>query len=250
LAQARGVPLLTVSGATGKGLDQLIGAGFALREQWSRRVSTGSLNRWFERATEANPPPAPGGKRVKLRYITQARIRPPSFVIFGTRVDMLPESYRRYLVNGMRRELDFGAVPVRLTLRAPKNPFGDPTRKAGKYSPRNAAATRGAGGGAAPSTIRRAISDAGEPADDTGPSPAPRRAAKPQRSAGKASARPVQSKGAPQKKATKAVAKRGPAKPAPARRGASRTSPTRSGPTRTGPTRAGPAKPSGNGKRR
>ena len=148
LAQVRGVPMLTVSGATGKGLDQLIAAAFALRSQWSRRVTTGELNRWFERAVDANPPPAPKGQRIKLRYITQARNRPPSFVVFGTRVDMMPESYRRYLVNGLRRELGFGAVPVRLTLRAPKNPYGDAARKSAHHAPRRAAATRGAGGGA------------------------------------------------------------------------------------------------------
>lgn len=124
LAQVRGVPLLTVSAVTGKGIDQLLAAGFEVREAWSRRVSTGELNRWFERAIEANPPPAPGGKRIKLRYVTQAKTRPPGFILFGTRVDQLPESYQRYLVNGIRRDLGFGAVPVRLTLRAPKNPFG------------------------------------------------------------------------------------------------------------------------------
>jgi len=123
LAQVKGVPLLTVSGATGKGLDTLMKVAFETRDAWSRRVSTGQLNRWFERALEANPPPAPGGKRIKPRYITQNKSRPPSFVLFGTRVDLLPESYRRYLVNGLRREFDFGAVPVRLTLRAPRNPF-------------------------------------------------------------------------------------------------------------------------------
>ncbi len=122
-AQVKGVPLLTVSAVTGKGVDTLLKVAFETRDAWSRRVPTGELNRWFERAIEANPPPAPGGRRIKLRYITQIKSRPPSFVIFGTRVDQLPESYRRYLVNGLRRDLDFGAVPVRLTLRAPKNPF-------------------------------------------------------------------------------------------------------------------------------
>lgn len=122
-SQVKGVPLLTLSAATGKGIDNLLQAAFDTREAWSQRVSTGKMNRWFEKAIEANPPPAPGGKRIKLRYITQIKTRPPSFVIFGTRVDQLPESYRRYLVNGIRRELGFGAVPVRLTLRAPKNPF-------------------------------------------------------------------------------------------------------------------------------
>jgi GTPase len=123
-AQVKGVPLLTVSAETGKGIDQLLNAAFEVRAAWSQRVSTGTLNRWFEGAVEKNPPPAPGGKRIKLRYVTQIKTRPPSFVIFGTRVDQLPESYRRYLMNGIRRELGFGAVPVRLTLRAPKNPYG------------------------------------------------------------------------------------------------------------------------------
>lgn len=123
LAQVRGVPLLSVSARTGKGLDALIAAAFSIREAWSKRVPTAGLNRWFDDALAANPPPAPGGKRIKLRYITQARTRPPSFVLFGTRLELLPESYRRYLINGIRRELGFDAVPIRLTLRSPKNPF-------------------------------------------------------------------------------------------------------------------------------
>jgi GTP-binding protein len=123
LAQVKGLPILTVSGATGKGLDEMLRVAFETRRTWSQRISTGQLNRWFERALEANPPPAPGGKRIKLRYLTQAKTRPPGFVLFGTRLDLLPESYRRYLVNGIRRELGFGAVPVRLTLRSAKNPY-------------------------------------------------------------------------------------------------------------------------------
>jgi GTP-binding protein len=123
LSQARGVPLLTVSGITGKGVDQLLAAAFEIRETWSKRVSTGQLNRWFEDAIERNPPPAPGGKRIKLRYITQVNTRPPAFVLFGTRVDELPDTYLRYLVNGLRKDLGFGAVPVRLTARASRNPF-------------------------------------------------------------------------------------------------------------------------------
>ncbi|KRB80926.1 ribosome-associated GTPase EngA [Sphingomonas sp. Root710] len=123
LAQAKGLPLLTVSGETGRGIDQLLQVAHETREAWSKRVSTGQLNRWFEKAIEANPPPAPGGKRIKLRYMTQAKTRPPGFILFGTRVDQLPESYRRYLINGIKRDLGFATVPVRLTLRAPKNPF-------------------------------------------------------------------------------------------------------------------------------
>ena len=123
LSQLKGVVVVTISGKTGKGIDQLLKAAFELRDAWSRRVSTGELNRWFERAVEANPPPAPGGKRVKLRYITQVKSRPPTFVMFGTRADQLPESYRRYLLNSMRRDLGFQAIPLRLSMRSPKNPF-------------------------------------------------------------------------------------------------------------------------------
>ncbi|MCX9147828.1 ribosome biogenesis GTPase Der [Erythrobacter sp. WG] len=123
LAQVRGLPLFAVSAKTGKGLDQMLGAAFELREAWSKRVSTSALNRWFDDAMEANPPPAPGGKRIKLRYITQAGTRPPRFVIFGSRLDLLPKSYERYLVNGIRAKLGFDAVPVRVTLKTNKNPY-------------------------------------------------------------------------------------------------------------------------------
>jgi len=123
LAQVRGLPLMSVSARTGKGLNAMIAAAFKLRASWSKRVPTAALNRWFDDALSANPPPAPGGKRIKLRYITQAKTRPPGFVLFGTRLDDLPMSYQRYLINGIRRELGFDAVPVRLTLRMPKNPF-------------------------------------------------------------------------------------------------------------------------------
>lgn len=123
LSQVKGVPLIAVSARTGKGLDQLLQAAFDVRDTWSKRVPTAALNRWFDDALAANPPPAPGGKRIKLRYITQAKTRPPGFVMFGTRLGLLPASYERYLVNSIRRELGFEAVPVRLTLRSPKNPF-------------------------------------------------------------------------------------------------------------------------------
>jgi GTP-binding protein len=86
-------------------------------------VPTAALNRWFDAALGANPPPAPGGKRIKLRYITQAGTRPPRFVIFGSRLELLPKSYERYLVNGIRAQLGFDAVPVRLTLRSSRNPY-------------------------------------------------------------------------------------------------------------------------------
>jgi len=123
LAQLRDVPVLTVSAKTGKGIDVILKVALEVREAWSRRVPTGELNRWFEGAIDANPPPAPKGQRIKLRYITQVKSRPPSFVVFGNRTDELPESYRRYLLNAMRRDLKLGAVPLRLEFRGRSNPF-------------------------------------------------------------------------------------------------------------------------------
>jgi len=125
LAQLRDVPLLTVSAKTGKGIDTVLKVAFELREAWGRRVPTGELNRWFETAIDANPPPAPGGLRIKLRYITQIKSRPPTFVVFGNRTDELPESYRRYLLNAMRRDLKLNSIPLRLTFRSSRNPFDD-----------------------------------------------------------------------------------------------------------------------------
>ena len=123
LAQLRDVPLLTVSAKTGKGVDTILDVAFDLRDAWSRRIPTGELNRWFEGAIEANPPPAPKGQRIKLRYITQVKTRPPTFVVFGNRLEELPESYRRYLLNAMRRDLKLGPVPLRLEFRGRRNPF-------------------------------------------------------------------------------------------------------------------------------
>ena len=123
LSQLRDVPLLTVSAKTGKGIDMVLQVAFELREAWGKRVPTGELNRWFEDAIEANPPPAPKGKRIKLRYITQVKSRPPSFVVFGNRLEELPDSYRRYLLNAMRRDLKLGAIPLRLDFRGRGNPF-------------------------------------------------------------------------------------------------------------------------------
>ena len=134
LAQVRGVPLFAVSAKTGKGLDPMLAAAFELRESWSKRVPTAALNRWFDDALEANPPPAPGGRRIKLRYITQAGTRPPRFVVFGTRLDALPKSYERYLVNGIRAKLGFEAVPVRVVLKSPKNPYNANRGGGGNYS--------------------------------------------------------------------------------------------------------------------
>ena len=123
LSQIRNVPLVACSGLTGKNLDLLMKAAFDAREAWSRRVSTSALNRWFEAALDRNPPPAAGGKRIKLRYATQVASRPPTFVVFGNRTEDLPASYHRYLVNSLREELGFDGVPIRLNFRGGKNPF-------------------------------------------------------------------------------------------------------------------------------
>lgn len=134
LAQVRGLPLFAVSAKTGKGLDQMLVAAHELRESWSKRVPTAALNRWFDDALAANPPPAPKGRRIKLRYITQVGARPPRFVVFGSRLDALPKSYERYLVNGIRSKLGFDAVPVRVTLKSAKNPYNANRGGGGNYS--------------------------------------------------------------------------------------------------------------------
>ncbi|NQZ47813.1 MAG: ribosome biogenesis GTPase Der [Erythrobacter sp.] len=134
LAQVRGLPVFAVSAKTGKGLDTMLSAAFELRESWSKRVPTAALNRWFDDALDANPPPAPGGRRIKLRYITQAGTRPPRFVVFGTRLESLPKSYERYLVNGIRAKLGFEAVPVRVILKSPKNPYNANRGGGGNFS--------------------------------------------------------------------------------------------------------------------
>ena len=133
LSQIRGVPLVALSGQTGKGLDLMMKAVTEARAKWSRRVSTSALNRWFESALDRNPPPAAGGTRIKLRYVTQVAARPPTFIIFGNRTEDLPASYGRYLVNSLRDDLDFEGVPIRLSFRGGKNPFeGRPRGKPGR----------------------------------------------------------------------------------------------------------------------
>ena len=125
LPQLRGAPLVTVSAKTGKGLDRLRAAVEKAHEVWNRRVTTAQLNRWLTGMLEAHPPPAPGGKRIKLRYMTQAKTRPPGFVVMCSHPDKMPESYNRYLVNGLRVDFDMPGTPIRLHLRSQsdKNPY-------------------------------------------------------------------------------------------------------------------------------
>ena len=118
LPQLRGTPLVTVSALTGRGLDALRDAIRAAHGVWNRRVPTARLNEWLAGMVAAHPPPAPGGRRIKLRYMTQAKTRPPGFVVMCSNPDALPESYSRYLVNGLREDFDMPGVPIRLHLRA------------------------------------------------------------------------------------------------------------------------------------
>jgi GTP-binding protein len=127
LPQLRGAPLITVSAKTGRGLDRLQQAILKAHEVWNRRVTTATLNRWLIGMLEAHPPPAPGGRRIKLRYMTQAKTRPPGFVVMCSHPDKLPDSYSRYLVNGLRDDFDMPGTPIRLTFRGQgdKNPYKD-----------------------------------------------------------------------------------------------------------------------------
>jgi GTP-binding protein len=118
LPQLRGAPLVTVSAKTGRGLDRLHDAILKAHDVWNRRIPTARLNSWLGAMTEAHPPPAPGGHRIKLRYMTQAKTRPPGFMIKCSRPDELPESYKRYLVNGLRDHFDMPGTPIRLFLRS------------------------------------------------------------------------------------------------------------------------------------
>ncbi len=123
LRQLKGVPVVAVSALTGEGLDRLMQAVLDAHEVWNRRVPTAALNRWFEDALSAHPPPAVSGRRLRLNYITQAKARPPSFVVFCTRADAVPDAYKRYLVNALRETFELPGTPIRLTLREKANPF-------------------------------------------------------------------------------------------------------------------------------
>ncbi|MFL5007086.1 MAG: ribosome biogenesis GTPase Der [Microvirga sp.] len=123
LPQVRGAPLVPISGLAGEGLDRLMQAVVAAYEVWNRRIATARLNQWLEGALAANPPPAVSGRRIKIRYMTQAKARPPTFAIFGNQLDALPKSYTRYLVNALREAFDLPGVPIRVSLRTGKNPF-------------------------------------------------------------------------------------------------------------------------------
>jgi GTP-binding protein len=130
LPQVKGVPVVALSGLTGQAVDRLMQAITDIHAVWNKRVATTPLNRWLNDALAAHPPPAVSGRRLKLNYITQPKARPPSFVIFCTRADAVPESYERYLINGLRDVFDLPGTPIRLTLREKANPYAG--RKSGR----------------------------------------------------------------------------------------------------------------------
>jgi len=123
LAQLYGVALVPVSGLTGFGLDAMMTAVCAADEVWNRRVTTAGLNRWLAAVQERHPPPLVAGRRLRLRYITQVNIRPPSFALFASQPGELPVSYRRYLVNALRHDFELPGTPIRMMLRKGKNPY-------------------------------------------------------------------------------------------------------------------------------
>ena len=121
--QTRGIPVVTLSALDGKGVDKLMQAVTAAYEVWNKRVPTAALNRWLEEVVAAHPPPAPGGRRVRLKYITQARNRPPTFAVACSRPDALPDSYLRYLENALRQDFDLPGTPIRIHMRRSRNPY-------------------------------------------------------------------------------------------------------------------------------
>jgi GTP-binding protein len=129
LTQVKGVPVVAVSGLTGAGLDHLMKAVTDIHVLWNKRIPTNALNRWLNEVLAAHPPPAVSGRRLKLNYITQPKARPPSFVLFCTRADAVPDSYQRYLVNALREAFALPGVPIRLTLREKANPYAGRGRR-------------------------------------------------------------------------------------------------------------------------
>jgi GTPase len=123
LPQVKGVPVVTMSAMTGRNLDKLMAAVLKAYELWNKRIGTARLNRWLEGTTQAHPPPLVGGKRIKLRYMTQIKTRPPTFALFAAKGEELSDAYHRYMMNGIREAFGLEGVPLRLLLRRSENPF-------------------------------------------------------------------------------------------------------------------------------
>ena len=129
LPQVKGMPLVPVSGLTGVGVDKLLEAAMRVEALWNLRISTGRLNRWLAATLERTPPPAVSGRRIKIRFMTQPKARPPHFVIFGNQLTGLPTSYERFLINGLRETFSLQGVPIRISKRNSKNPYDSGGRR-------------------------------------------------------------------------------------------------------------------------
>jgi GTP-binding protein len=125
LPQVRGAPIVALSAETGRGLDRLMPAVFKTYADWSTKVKTRDLNDWLQMAIQRHPPPAVNGRRIKPKYMAQTKARPPTFVLFATRAEQLPESYRRYLINSLRESFDLPGVPLRVTVKSSRNPYAE-----------------------------------------------------------------------------------------------------------------------------
>ncbi|HWA02306.1 MAG TPA: ribosome biogenesis GTPase Der [Rhizomicrobium sp.] len=123
LPQLAGAQLVAVSARTGEGIERLLPAVLAADRAWNRHIATSALNRFLEEALARHAPPAIRGRRVRIRYMTQPKVRPPTFALFGNQLDALPDAYLRYLTNGLRKAFDLDGVPIRLRLRSAKNPY-------------------------------------------------------------------------------------------------------------------------------
>ena len=162
LPQVRGTPVVAVSGATGRGLDRLMPAVLGVHRNWSTKVKTRDLNDWLAMAVQRHPPPAVNGRRVKPKYMAQTKARPPTFVLFASRADQLPDSYRRYLINSIRESFDLPGVPIRVTVKSNANPFAEGGDKAQPSArPSRRAKPAGSGG---PTIKRKAKAPLEKPA--------------------------------------------------------------------------------------
>ncbi|HKR89232.1 MAG TPA: ribosome biogenesis GTPase Der [Phenylobacterium sp.] len=139
LPQVRGAPIVALSAETGRGLDRLMPAVFKVHADWSTKVKTRDLNDWLAMATQRHPPPSVNGRRIKPKYMAQTKARPPTFVLFASRAEQLPDSYRRYLINSLRESFDLPGVPLRVTIKSTRNPYaddGEPAPRASAPKPR------------------------------------------------------------------------------------------------------------------
>jgi GTP-binding protein len=212
LPQVRGAPVVALSGATGRGVERLMPAILKTHRDWSSKIKTRELNDWLQLAMQRHPPPAVAGRRIKPKYMAQTKAKPPTFVLFSSRADQMPEHYRRYLVNSLRESFDLPGVPLRITIKSGKNPYAEGGEKSGAAPPKPGEAYKPKRA----SGLARSIAKQKAAAEGT--------AAKPARKPAKKSVPKGISKGVGLKKAAAAKAART-GRPAP--RASSRKSPRR-----------------------